>query len=97
MYESDIVKREILLNWSKNKIERYKNRGGKIFLELPEEWFEKWTIACENGHVSTCVLKTVRGSVCLKCGKDCITLVPPNTSERFLRSLIEGKKLRKII
>ena len=83
-------------DWAKKKTERYKTLGNRMFMNMPDAWFEKWTVACENGHVSTCVLKTDKGSVCLACGGTCTALVPPNTSERFLRSIVFGKKISRL-
>jgi hypothetical protein len=83
--------------WADKKIKQYKERGGRMFMQLPDAWFEKWTVACENGHVSNCVIKSeLHGSLCMYCGQVCTALIPPNTSERFLKSIVAGRKISRL-
>jgi hypothetical protein len=52
---------------------RYKARGDRMFLGIPDDWYEKPgpKYRCQNGHVITGVHKSeVHGDLCYKCGFD---------------------------
>lgn len=46
------------------------------FMGLPDAWFDDRTVICQNGHVSTSILKTDRGDRCLACTSQ-VLMVPP--------------------
>jgi hypothetical protein len=51
--------------------------GVPAFLVFPERWLERPRWRCENGHVSTCVLKSeVRGTLCLACHEKVVLTFP---------------------
>ncbi len=42
--------------------------GAKMFMDIPDRWFEDPSWRCENGHVSSTFLKSERdGDRCLAC------------------------------
>lgn len=59
----------ILENWFKERIDLAKTKGEKIFLGVPEKWFENMWHCCNNGHVNDSYLKSelFGGAVCFDC------------------------------
>ena len=79
-----MTKREKLESWVSSEIEKARENGERFFLSFPDGWYEanngKPTFCCENGHVSSMVLKSeaLGGDVCLACYKP-LYLTPPIT------------------
>lgn len=66
----------------------YKESGGEMFLDMPDAWYEPFTICCPNGHVSHRYLKCEeKGNICLAC-REPTYLCPPDTIEEELKKLI---------
>lgn len=57
--------------------------GAPMFLGIPDHWFEpRPRFRCENGHVSTMVLKSEKvGDCCLKCGGGCMITYPEDEDD----------------
>lgn len=49
--------------------------GGKLFMGLPDRWYDANKFRCINGHVNTWIIKTeLRGDACPSClGPCCLT------------------------
>lgn len=75
-------------SWVDEERARARERGEKMFLGVPDAWFDASRWGCPNGHVSRIYLRTETGSgaVCLACGED-VRLCPPGTTESTLASL----------
>lgn len=43
--------------------------GERMFLGIPDRWYEGGKWRCVNGHVSDCILKTAKGDRCLECNR----------------------------
>lgn len=65
-----------LLAWRHGEIARIVVAGGSVFLGLPEAWMDDPHFGCENGHVSTMVIKTDKGDQCARCRRPMI-MIPP--------------------
>ncbi len=86
---------EILTEWMNRKASKWKANGFKMFMGYPDAWWDRWTVVCTTGHVSNMVVKSeVHGSLCMECGCKCVIIAPPRTSERFIMSMLNGKRLR---
>lgn len=50
-------------------VETYGSTGAQMFMGIPDRWFDSPRYRCENGHVSTTILKSEKlgRNACLKC------------------------------
>lgn len=52
------------------------DRGDKMFLDIPERWYDGKKFRCANNHISTCILKTDSGDRCLECQEHLLITFP---------------------
>jgi hypothetical protein len=64
-------------------IDRALHRGEPMFMGKPDRWYEDAHWRCLNHHVSTMLLKTQRGSVCLECGEPAVLTFPDDRDGRL--------------
>ena len=60
---------EKLQLWLNKKIVKAKIEGCKMFMGVPDSWYESGLHCCNNGHVNSRYLKSeaLGGCVCLTC------------------------------
>ncbi len=54
---------------TQRKLEEEQASGARMFMGIPDRWYEDLTFRCEHGHISKMVLKSeaLGDRVCLKC------------------------------
>lgn len=80
---------EALVSWRNDLIARYRAEHGirSEWLGMPDAWWGAHTWACAAGHVSTMLLGTEEGNVCMACGGQ-VWLVPPGTDAEQVRQVL---------
>lgn len=77
-----------LVNWRDDLAETAGARGDKMFMGIPDAWFEDPHWFCTNGHVSHCVLRSDSGaSRCLACRE--VVILGPSMSEAMFSRIAD--------
>jgi hypothetical protein len=84
---SVLSKQQKLENWLNCKIEESKNNGDKMFLGVPDSWYESGFHCCNNGHINGMYLKTSKGAVCLTCHEPSHIFPSNATTEELKKAL----------
>lgn len=59
------------------------DKGEKLFLGIPDRWYDVHKFRCYNGHVSTMVLKSeaLGGDACLECYSPVLMTFPEDEDD----------------
>jgi hypothetical protein len=61
----------------KNRRKSFIKSGEKLFMFIPDAWYDHPTWICCSGHVSTTILKSEeKGDLCLQCQQPAILTDP---------------------
>lgn len=56
---------------------REREAGGRMFMGMPDRWYDQFTVRCTQGHVSRHVIKSeVDGDMCPACSSPCAMTFP---------------------
>lgn len=83
-----MTQEEKMLKWVNEEKQKSVDAGEDQFLGWPDKWYEPIHWCCENGHVSTRVLKSeaLGGDVCLACYK--FVQICPDIQEQELQQIL---------
>lgn len=74
--------------WLQERRDAEAKAGAKMFMGIPDRWFEDLKFRCLNGHVSTMILKCSEGPMdqCLACRAPVRMTFPEDAEEEALRN-----------
>jgi hypothetical protein len=83
--------REQIVKWLAEQKANYIASGKPLFLGEPDEWYEPFTVVCDNGHLSNRTLKSeaLGKTVCLSCRAD--LHLCPNITPQELKAILDDK------
>lgn len=87
-----------LVAWVKRLRKEYQDAGAKMFLGIPEVWYEKPgpKYRCVNDHVSTMILKSegLGRDACLECMGAMVMTFPEDKDGPAPEHMIPGSRLQ---